>query len=91
MSGRPIIPPGKAGLVVLAAALAPVVLRKFKPFAAAVGKGLSKMGDQMVKMAEAPHDPVKTEKAEAPKEASAPRPKPASKRSAPAKKSKPKE
>lgn len=60
--GRSVIPPGKAGVVILAAALVPVVLRKLKPVAKAVGQGISKVGETMVKLAEEPHDPVKTEK-----------------------------
>lgn len=91
---RSVIPPGKAGLVVLAAALTPIVLRKMRPVTRAVGKGLSKFGDMLIKTAEEPHDPVKTESVEtpaksAPKQPSA-RPATAAKRKASTSKAKPK-
>lgn len=89
MSGRPVIPPGKAGAIILAAALAPVVLRKLKPLARAIGKGFSKVGESVIRMAEEPHDEVKTEKAAEPEKKPAaakastteanPKPKPRSK------------
>ncbi|HMS54800.1 MAG TPA: hypothetical protein PKA27_05325 [Fimbriimonadaceae bacterium] len=63
---KSVIPPGKAGLVVLAAALTPIVLRKMRPVTRAVGKGLAKVGDMLIKTAEEPHDPVKTESVDVP-------------------------
>ena len=44
---RGAIPPGKAGLVVLAAAAIPVVIGAAKPLARAVGRGLSKIGEKL--------------------------------------------
>ena len=44
---RGAIPPGKAGLVVLAAAAIPVVIGAAKPFARAIGRGLTKIGDKL--------------------------------------------
>jgi len=44
---RGAIPPGKAGLVVLAAAAIPVVIGAAKPLARAVGRGLTKIGDKL--------------------------------------------
>lgn len=73
---RSVIPPGKAGLIVLAAAVVPIVLKKMKPVTRAVGKGLANMGEMLVKSAEEPQDEVKKETAAPPKSASAKRPRP---------------
>ena len=61
MSGRSSIPPGKAGLIVLAVATLPILLRKCKPLVKVVGSGLTKFGEAMTKAAEEPMDHVKTE------------------------------
>jgi hypothetical protein len=50
--GRGIVPPGKIGLVMIAAAVAPVVLRKAKPLAKAVGKGIAKLGEAVERIAD---------------------------------------
>lgn len=45
-----VIPPGKAAIFVLAAALVPVVLKEAKPLVRAVGRGLRKLGDMVDKL-----------------------------------------
>ncbi len=42
-----IIPPGRAGLIVLAAALVPVALRHMKPFTRSLGDALVKAGEYL--------------------------------------------
>ncbi len=81
MSGRSSIPPGKAGLVVLAVATLPILLKKCKPLVKVVGSGLTKFGEAMTKAAEEPMDPVKTEAkvADEVKPKPKPRPKPVAK------------
>lgn len=44
---RGVIPPGRAGLLILVAALVPVVLGKAKPWAKKVGQGLVKLGEKI--------------------------------------------
>jgi hypothetical protein len=44
---RGVIPPGKAGLVILAAAVVPVVVKNFRPFAKTVGQGFVAMGEKI--------------------------------------------
>lgn len=53
---RGVIPPGKFGLIVLAAAVAPIVLKKCKPAGRAVAKGLGKFADKLRELSE--EDPV---------------------------------
>ncbi|MEQ1823366.1 MAG: hypothetical protein ABL949_12730 [Fimbriimonadaceae bacterium] len=45
------IPPGRAGLVVLAIAFAPLVLGAAKPLVRAAGRGLRKLGESVENMA----------------------------------------
>lgn len=40
-----IVPPGKAGLIMLAAALIPVAAKQAKPLVRAVGRGIRKVGE----------------------------------------------
>lgn len=40
-----IVPPGKAGLIMLAAALVPVAAKQAKPLVRAVGRGIRKVGE----------------------------------------------
>jgi Sec-independent protein translocase protein TatA len=77
--GRTAIPPGKAGLVVLAAALVPIALKKMKPLTRAVGKGMSRFGEMLLKSAEEPHEGPKTEQVAEPPKKAAPRAKAATK------------
>lgn len=44
---RGVIPPGRAGLLILVAALVPVVLGRAKPWARKVGQGLVKLGEKI--------------------------------------------
>jgi len=50
--GRIVIPPGRAGLIVLAVAAVPIVVKKFKPIVRWTGKKLSDAGARVTKMAE---------------------------------------
>lgn len=50
MSRGPI--PGRAGLIVLAAAAVPIVISAAKPLAKAIGRGLSKIGDKLQEAAD---------------------------------------
>lgn len=50
MSRGPI--PGRAGLIVLAAAAVPIVISAAKPLAKAIGRGLSKIGEKLQAAAE---------------------------------------
>lgn len=47
-----VIPPGRAGVIMLAVAFAPLVLRKLKPVTRAVGEGLVKAGETLRRIAE---------------------------------------
>ena len=49
---RTVIPPGRAGLIVLAAALVPVAVKKFRPMVRAVGNGLVNAGKTFQKIAD---------------------------------------
>jgi hypothetical protein len=51
MNNRIHIPSGNAGLFLLAIALAPLVLKKCKPVAKALGENLVKAGEAVQKMA----------------------------------------
>lgn len=78
------LPPGRAGLIVFAAAAVPVIIKSAKPLVRRVGRGLVKLGEQMSREAEAPAptEPPKAEPAAEPKpkRARARTPKPAAKR-----------
>jgi|SRR5947209_15714739 len=50
--GRVVIPPGRAGLIVLAVAAVPIVVKKFKPVVRWTGKKLSEAGARVTKMAD---------------------------------------
>ncbi|HRI45104.1 MAG TPA: hypothetical protein PLL78_07950 [Fimbriimonadaceae bacterium] len=50
MSRGPI--PGRAGLIVLAAAAVPIVISAAKPLAKAIGRGLSKIGEKLQEAAD---------------------------------------
>jgi len=52
MNGRVNIPSGNAGLFLIAIAFAPLILKKCKPAAKAVGEALIKAGNAVQKMAE---------------------------------------
>jgi hypothetical protein len=57
------IPTSKVGLVmILGSALAPVIVRKLRPVAKKLGKGIIKLGKKIRDAAEEPHDPRKTSK-----------------------------
>lgn len=64
------IPPGKAGLIVLAVAFAPLVLGAAKPAMRAVGRGIRKFGEATERLFGAEptvnKPPEPTEKSEAP-------------------------
>ncbi len=47
-----IVPPGKAGLLMLAAALVPIVLKEAKPLVRAAGRGLRHLGDAIMRIAD---------------------------------------
>jgi Sec-independent protein translocase protein TatA len=49
---RTVIPPGRAGLIVIAAALVPVAVKKFRPMVRAVGNGLINAGKTFQKLAD---------------------------------------
>ena len=46
-----VIPPGKAGIFLLAAALVPLALKEAKPLVRAMGRGLKNLGDKVDKWA----------------------------------------
>ena len=50
--GRVVIPPGRAGLIVLAVAAVPIVIKKFKPVVRWTGRKLSEAGARVTKMAD---------------------------------------
>lgn len=66
MSARGSYPPGRAGLIIAAAALVPVVLRKAKPITRAVGNSLIWAGKVINELAEEPKGTAKA--GEPPKE-----------------------
>ncbi len=47
-----IVPPGKAGLIMLAAALVPVAAKQAKPLVRAVGRGIKKVGEAIERIAD---------------------------------------
>lgn len=47
-----IVPPGKAGLLMLAFALVPIVLKEAKPLVRAAGRGLRRLGEAVERVAE---------------------------------------
>lgn len=47
-----IVPPGKAGLLMLAAALVPIVVKEAKPLVRAAGRGLRHLGDAIMRIAD---------------------------------------
>jgi hypothetical protein len=57
MRPRPIIPPGKAGVLVLAAATVPLLLSRCKPFAKKVGEKMVEWGEKLQKEVEKPEPP----------------------------------
>ncbi|MBI1757329.1 MAG: hypothetical protein HYR64_09515 [Fimbriimonas ginsengisoli] len=57
---RGIVPPGRLGLLLIAAAMVPVVLARCKPFAKKVGEALVKAGEKLKETAEEPTKPVAT-------------------------------
>ncbi|MCB8933544.1 MAG: hypothetical protein M9921_14820 [Fimbriimonadaceae bacterium] len=74
---RGVIPPGKAGLLVLAAAMVPIVLGKAKPWAKKFGQGLVKLGEKLQEGAEEAAAEVQPEAAAPKAEAKPTPPKPA--------------
>ncbi|HVL39244.1 MAG TPA: hypothetical protein VM328_07620 [Fimbriimonadaceae bacterium] len=54
------IPPGAVGIVIVAAAAAPALLRKMKPLARSLGKGFRNFGQKLEEAAEEPHDKGRT-------------------------------
>jgi len=50
--GGGMIPPGKAGLVVLAVAAVPIVVKKFRPIVRWTGRKLTQVGERVTKMAD---------------------------------------
>jgi len=50
--GRVVIPPGRAGLIVLAVAAVPIVVKKFRPIVRWTGKKLSEAGARVTQMAD---------------------------------------
>lgn len=50
--GGGVIPPGRAGLIVLAVAMVPIVVKKFKPIVRWTGKKLTEAGQRVTKMAD---------------------------------------
>jgi hypothetical protein len=50
--GGGVVPPGAAGLVVLAVAAVPIVVKHFRPIIRRVGKGLVRAGERVQKMAD---------------------------------------
>lgn len=75
MRPRPIVPPGKAGLFVIAVATVPLILSKCKPFAKRVGSKLVEWGEKLQKeetettMPEAAKAPANTNVSETKEEA----------------------
>jgi hypothetical protein len=66
MRPRPIIPPGRAGLLVLAAATVPIVISRCKPLAKRVGEKMVEWGEKLQKEARKPDpqpEPAKAEEA----------------------------
>lgn len=72
-----LIPPGKAGLVMLAVAFAPLALAACKPLARGLGKFLKKAGEMAERVADSSQidaqEEVKTETVAEPKKAAAPK------------------
>ena len=64
-SPRGAIPPGKLGLVVLAAALAPIFIRKCKPLVKGVADGLVKAGERLRNSVAEPNEAAEATKATA--------------------------
>ena len=56
------IPAGKAGLLLLAVAVVPIIWKKVRPVVNRVGEGVSKAGEALMKATKAPHKGPKTEK-----------------------------
>lgn len=73
--GRGPIVPGKAGLIMLAAAAVPILVTAFKPLAKAVGKGLIAAGEALKQAADEPEKPVEKAEPKAQKESVADVPK----------------
>jgi hypothetical protein len=67
------IPPGRAGLIVLAIAFAPLVLSASKPLVRAAGRGLRKLGEAVENLA----GNGSSEKAESSPTSETPQPEPA--------------
>ena len=57
MRPRPIIPPGKAGVLVLAAATVPLLISRCKPFAKKMGEKMVEWGEKLQKEALKPEPP----------------------------------
>ena len=65
--GRGVIPPGTAGLIIIAACAIPAVFDFAKPYAKKVAKGFVDLGDSIRKFAEEPEaPPSKTEQKKEP-------------------------
>lgn len=52
------VPPGKAGLIIVAASAAAIALSRCKPFAAKVGKKMAEWGEELQKHAAAEEKPA---------------------------------
>lgn len=76
-----VIPPGRAGLFLLAAALVPVALKEAKPLVRAVGRGFRRLGDMFDKMADEPLAEPVAEPTTAEDEVAEPKPKKRKKKS----------
>lgn len=76
-----VIPPGKAGLFLLAAALVPVALKEAKPLVRAVGRGFRRLGVMFDKMADEPLAEPVAEPPTAEEEVAEPKPKKRKKKS----------
>lgn len=49
-----VIPPGKAGVIVMAAALVPIALKNFRPLVKRFGKGVVRVGKTIQRIADEP-------------------------------------
>lgn len=74
MNGSRGIPPGRGGLIILAAACVPIVIKKFKPIVRFVGKKLTEVGDKVQRIAEEVDAYDKKKAEEAAKKVAEPKP-----------------